>query len=243
VAEEESEFVKLRRRTWARLICKVYLDDPSLLRSCQKPMRIISAPHLAPSGRGHRENTAAPSTVASPLADRAQGPRSADSDFRFKHHHVRGAPFFSEGRWRNFLSLALPTRRKPLHTCGQWHRPAGSIHRPPQRREPLDPGYEWSWRNWVRTVSVCPGRTRGNPQGRPLAGAHLLTSPVRWLSQYTRSFRDVTTETLWLFSRHRTDTAPAEQGGNFATEYFFRPWLFSIRMNRRSWVLPQRRSC
>ena len=43
VAEEESEFVKLRRRTWARLISRVYLDDPSLCRSCQKPMQIISA--------------------------------------------------------------------------------------------------------------------------------------------------------------------------------------------------------
>ena len=43
VAEEESEFVKLRRRTWARLISRVYLEDPSLCRSCQKPMRIISA--------------------------------------------------------------------------------------------------------------------------------------------------------------------------------------------------------
>ena len=43
VAEEESEFVKLRRRTWARLISKVYLEDPSLCRSCQKPMQIISA--------------------------------------------------------------------------------------------------------------------------------------------------------------------------------------------------------
>ena len=43
VAEEESEFVKLRRKSWARLISKVYLEDPSLCRSCHKPMRIISA--------------------------------------------------------------------------------------------------------------------------------------------------------------------------------------------------------
>jgi hypothetical protein len=42
VAEEESEFVKLRRRTWARLISRVYLEDPSLRGSCQKPMRIVS---------------------------------------------------------------------------------------------------------------------------------------------------------------------------------------------------------
>ena len=43
VAEEESEFVKLRRKSWARLISRVYLEDPSVCRSCQKPMRIISA--------------------------------------------------------------------------------------------------------------------------------------------------------------------------------------------------------
>ena len=43
VAEEESEFVKLRRESWARLISRIYLEDPSLCRSCQKPMRIISA--------------------------------------------------------------------------------------------------------------------------------------------------------------------------------------------------------
>ena len=42
MAEEESEFVKLRRRTWARLISRVYLEDPSLRGSCQKPMRIVS---------------------------------------------------------------------------------------------------------------------------------------------------------------------------------------------------------
>ena len=43
VAEEESEFVKLRRKSWARLISRVYLEDPSLCSSCQKPMGIISA--------------------------------------------------------------------------------------------------------------------------------------------------------------------------------------------------------
>jgi len=34
---------KLRRKSWARLISRVYLEDPSLCRSCHKPMRIISA--------------------------------------------------------------------------------------------------------------------------------------------------------------------------------------------------------
>ena len=34
---------ELSRKSWARLISRVYLEDPSLCRSCQKPMRIISA--------------------------------------------------------------------------------------------------------------------------------------------------------------------------------------------------------
>ena len=33
-----------------------------------------------------------PRPVASPVADRAQGPRTTDSDFLFKHHNVHGAP-------------------------------------------------------------------------------------------------------------------------------------------------------
>ena len=48
--------------------------------------------HFAPSGRSHRENPPAPSKVASPLGDRAQSPRSADSDVRLNHRNVHGAP-------------------------------------------------------------------------------------------------------------------------------------------------------
>jgi len=40
---EESEFVRVRRRTWARLIAKVYLEDPCLCTSCGKEMRTITA--------------------------------------------------------------------------------------------------------------------------------------------------------------------------------------------------------
>ena len=43
VDDEESEFVRLRRRNWARLIAKVYLEDPALCGSCEKEMKIISA--------------------------------------------------------------------------------------------------------------------------------------------------------------------------------------------------------
>ncbi len=43
VEEEDSEFVKLRRRNWARLISRVYLENPALCGSCGKEMKIISA--------------------------------------------------------------------------------------------------------------------------------------------------------------------------------------------------------
>ena len=40
--EADSPFLRLRRRSWAKLISKVWLEDPSLCRSCQKPMKIIA---------------------------------------------------------------------------------------------------------------------------------------------------------------------------------------------------------
>ena len=42
-ADEQSAFVRLRRRSWGRLIAKVWLDDPSLCRCCGKPMKILAA--------------------------------------------------------------------------------------------------------------------------------------------------------------------------------------------------------
>jgi len=41
--EEESGFVKLRKRNWARLIRKVYLEDPELCESCGERMKVLSA--------------------------------------------------------------------------------------------------------------------------------------------------------------------------------------------------------
>ena len=43
VEDEDSEFVRLRRRSWARLIAKVYLENPAVCKSCGKEMKIISA--------------------------------------------------------------------------------------------------------------------------------------------------------------------------------------------------------
>ena len=39
----DSAFLRKRKRSWAKLISKVWLDDPSLCRSCGKPMKIVTA--------------------------------------------------------------------------------------------------------------------------------------------------------------------------------------------------------
>ena len=51
IAEEEGgrelaqrpRFVRLRRRSWARLIRKVWLDDPELCPRGKKPMKVLAA--------------------------------------------------------------------------------------------------------------------------------------------------------------------------------------------------------
>lgn len=43
VEGEESDFVRLRRRSWARLIARVWLEDPSLCPSCGQEMKILAA--------------------------------------------------------------------------------------------------------------------------------------------------------------------------------------------------------
>ena len=43
--------------------------------------------------------------MASPVEDRAQGPQPPDSDFLLSDHNAHGAPFPSEGRQRDFLSV------------------------------------------------------------------------------------------------------------------------------------------
>ncbi|MBI4583967.1 MAG: transposase [Planctomycetes bacterium] len=40
---EDSEFSRNRRRSWGKLIAKVFLENPELCRSCGKPMKIIAA--------------------------------------------------------------------------------------------------------------------------------------------------------------------------------------------------------
>ena len=39
----QSEFVRLRKKSWARLIAKTWLENPALCKSCGKEMKIISA--------------------------------------------------------------------------------------------------------------------------------------------------------------------------------------------------------
>jgi hypothetical protein len=43
VEEEESEFIRLRRKNWARLIARVYLESPEICGGCGKEMKILSA--------------------------------------------------------------------------------------------------------------------------------------------------------------------------------------------------------
>jgi hypothetical protein len=40
---EESEFVRARRRNWACLIAKVWLENPTLCPSCRKEMKVLAA--------------------------------------------------------------------------------------------------------------------------------------------------------------------------------------------------------
>ncbi len=43
VEDEESEFLKVRKRKWARLIAKVWLDDPTLCPTCGSKMGVLAA--------------------------------------------------------------------------------------------------------------------------------------------------------------------------------------------------------
>ena len=43
IEEEESDFVKVRRKSWRRLIIKVWLEDPQLCPGCGEPIRVVSA--------------------------------------------------------------------------------------------------------------------------------------------------------------------------------------------------------
>jgi hypothetical protein len=40
---QDSEFLRGRRRSWARLIARTWHEDPSLCNSCRRPMEIIAA--------------------------------------------------------------------------------------------------------------------------------------------------------------------------------------------------------
>jgi hypothetical protein len=41
--EDESGFVRLRRRSWARLIARTYLENPELCPHCKQPMKVLAA--------------------------------------------------------------------------------------------------------------------------------------------------------------------------------------------------------
>jgi len=43
IQAEESEFLRVRKRSWARLIAKTWLEDPVRCPSCGKEMKILAA--------------------------------------------------------------------------------------------------------------------------------------------------------------------------------------------------------
>ena len=43
ITVEESEFVKLRKRNWARLIARVWKDDPEVCPDCGSKLEVLSA--------------------------------------------------------------------------------------------------------------------------------------------------------------------------------------------------------
>jgi hypothetical protein len=89
--DADSEFVKRRKRGWAKLIAKVWNDDPSLCKSCGQRMKIIAAigpdqpdvierilRHLNrwdPPWKRQRKARGPPPSTAPPYPESAQGPR------------------------------------------------------------------------------------------------------------------------------------------------------------------------
>ena len=43
VVENEGEFLKVRRRSWARLIARAWCENPALCSTCGKEMKILAA--------------------------------------------------------------------------------------------------------------------------------------------------------------------------------------------------------
>ena len=41
--DEESEFVRVRERNWARLIARVWKDDPEIFPECGSKLEVLSA--------------------------------------------------------------------------------------------------------------------------------------------------------------------------------------------------------
>ena len=60
--EDESGFVKLRKRNWARLIAKVYLEDPEVCPCCGKKMKVLAAITSQPGASEEEYSQARPQT-------------------------------------------------------------------------------------------------------------------------------------------------------------------------------------
>ncbi len=80
IDEEESDFVSVRRKSWRRLIAKVWRRDPQLCPGCDEPMRVVSAINSPHQDDVTREDSETPPPMGSSLEAPAPGARSADAD-------------------------------------------------------------------------------------------------------------------------------------------------------------------
>ena len=130
--EQDSDFLRGRRRSWARLIARTWREDPSLCNSCGQPMKIIAALssphqddviervlrylHLWPSGRFAVRNAFGP------------GPRRATAArFPLGSGHFAARQLAAQPPWKRSPKARAP----PAKTQG--------TAVPSERRTPVDP--------------------------------------------------------------------------------------------------------
>ncbi len=80
--EEESEFVKVRKRNWARLIRKVWIEDPELCQKCGSRLEVLSA-LSSPAQDDVIEKILRCRREWSPPWERARQPRGAAKQLEF----------------------------------------------------------------------------------------------------------------------------------------------------------------
>ena len=90
VQEDESEFVRLRRANWARLIARTWFEDPSLCGCCGQPMKVISAISSPEQDDVIEKILRARGEWDPPMETRAKGSRSPAAAGDVQHGDRRG---------------------------------------------------------------------------------------------------------------------------------------------------------